>query len=60
METTITGIVYQDMLQQFVISQLDEDDKEGSIHFQHSPHYLAEVCENLSTCFSGRLIVEQS
>jgi hypothetical protein len=28
METTITGIVYLDMLQQFLIPQLDEDDQE--------------------------------
>jgi hypothetical protein len=31
METTITGIVYLDMLQQFLIPQLDEDDQEGHI-----------------------------
>jgi len=29
METTITGIVYLDMLQEFLIPQLDEDDQEG-------------------------------
>jgi hypothetical protein len=34
MEATITGIVYLDMLQQFLIKQLDENDQEGSIHFQ--------------------------
>jgi hypothetical protein len=41
METTITGIVYLDMLQQFLIPQLDEDDQEGRIHFQQEgapPH----------------------
>jgi hypothetical protein len=32
-ETIITGIVYLDMLQQFLIPQLDEDDQEGRIHF---------------------------
>jgi hypothetical protein len=32
METTITGIVYLDMLQQFLIPQLDEDNQEGRIH----------------------------
>jgi hypothetical protein len=32
-ETPITGIVYLDMLQQF-IAQLDEYDQEGCIHFQ--------------------------
>jgi hypothetical protein len=34
METTIAGIVYLDMLQQFLIPQSDEDDQEGRIHFQ--------------------------
>ena len=34
METTITGIVYLDMLQEFLIPQLDEDDQERHIHFQ--------------------------
>jgi hypothetical protein len=33
METTITDIVYLDMLQQFLIPQLDEGDQEGDIHF---------------------------
>jgi hypothetical protein len=33
METTIAGIVYLDMLQKFLIPQLDEDDQEGGIHF---------------------------
>jgi hypothetical protein len=30
METTITGIVYLDMLQQFLIPQSDEDDQEDA------------------------------
>jgi hypothetical protein len=34
METTITSIIYQGMLQQFLIPQLDEDDQEERIHFQ--------------------------
>jgi hypothetical protein len=34
METTITGIVYLEMLQQFLIPQFDEGDQEGRIHFQ--------------------------
>jgi hypothetical protein len=58
METTITSIVYLDMLQQFLIPQLDEDDQEGCIHFQHDgapPHYL-EVREYLNTRFPGRWI----
>jgi hypothetical protein len=41
MEATITGIVYLDMLQQFLILRLDEDDKDGRIHFQQDgapPH----------------------
>jgi hypothetical protein len=53
METTISGIVYLDMLQQFFIPQLDEDDQEGRIYFQH---YLEEVREYLNTCFQGRWI----
>jgi hypothetical protein len=59
METTITGIVYLDMLQQFPILQLDEDDQEGRIHFQQDgapPHDLEEVREYLSTPFPGRWI----
>jgi hypothetical protein len=59
METTITGIVYLDMLQQFFILQLDEDDQEGRIHFQQDgapPHYLEELREYLNTCFPGRWI----
>jgi hypothetical protein len=58
METTITGIVYLDMFQQFLIPQLDEDDQEGRINFQQEdapPQYL-EVREYLSTHFSGRWI----
>jgi hypothetical protein len=46
METTITNIVYLDMLRQFLIPQLDEDDQEGRIRFQQhrgTPHYLEEV-----------------
>jgi hypothetical protein len=34
LETTITGIFYLDILQQFLTPQLDEDDQEGHIHFQ--------------------------
>jgi hypothetical protein len=34
METTVTDIVYPDLLQQFLISQLGEDKQEGRIHFQ--------------------------
>ncbi|PNF39058.1 hypothetical protein B7P43_G04850, partial [Cryptotermes secundus] len=59
METTITGIVYLDMLQEFLIPQSDEDDQEGHIHFQQDgtpPHYLGEVRLYLNTRFSGRWI----
>jgi hypothetical protein len=45
------------MLQQFLFPQLDEDDQEGSIHFQQDgapPHYLEEVREYLNTRFPGR------
>jgi hypothetical protein len=57
MQTTITGIVYLDMLQQFLIPLLYELDQEGRIHFQQneaSPHYLGEVSECLSIRFPGR------
>jgi hypothetical protein len=53
METIITGIVYLDMLQQFLIPQLNEDDQD----FQQNgalPHYLGEVGEYLKTRFPGR------
>jgi hypothetical protein len=40
METTITGIVYLAMLQQFLIPQFDKDDHEGHIHFQQDPSLL--------------------
>ena len=59
METTITGIVYLDMLQQFLIPQLDEDDQEERIHFQQDgapPHYLGQVRKYLNTRFPGRWI----
>jgi hypothetical protein len=48
------------MLQQSLIPQLDEDDQEGSIHFQQDGapliHYLGEVCEYLNTHFPGQWI----
>jgi hypothetical protein len=47
------------MLQQFLISQLDEDNQEGRIHFQQDgapPHYLEEAREYLNTRFPGRWI----
>jgi hypothetical protein len=59
MEMTITGIEYLDMLQQFLIPQLDEDDPERSIYFQQdgaSLHYLEEVRDYLNTRFPGRWI----
>jgi hypothetical protein len=59
MEKTITGIVYLDMLKQFLIPQLYEDDQEGRIHFQQDgapPHYVEEVREYLNTRFPGRWI----
>jgi hypothetical protein len=58
-EVATTGLVYLDMLQQFFIPQLDEDDQEGRIHFQQDgapPHYLEGVHEYLNTSFPGRLI----
>jgi hypothetical protein len=44
METTITGILYLDMLHEFLIRQLNEDDQEGQIHFQHSLITLEKCC----------------
>jgi hypothetical protein len=57
-ETTITGIVYLDMFQQFLIPQLDEYYQEGRIHFQQdgAPPYLDEVREYLNSRFPGRWI----
>jgi hypothetical protein len=58
-ETTITGLVYLDMLQQFLIRHLDKDDQEGRTHFQQEgapPHYRGEVRKYLSTRFPCRWI----
>ncbi|PNF35740.1 hypothetical protein B7P43_G15308, partial [Cryptotermes secundus] len=59
-ETTITSIIYLDMLfQEFLIPQLDEDNQERRIHFQQDsapPHYLGEVRKYLNTHFPGRWI----
>jgi hypothetical protein len=44
MEMTFASVVYLDMLQQFLIPQLEDD--QGRIHFQldgKPPHYLGEV-----------------
>jgi hypothetical protein len=63
METTITGIVYPGMLQQFLVPQLDEDDQERCIHLQQDgtpPYYIGEVCEHLSIHFPGRWTVKSS
>jgi hypothetical protein len=49
METTITGIVYLDMLQQFLIPQLDEDGQEGCIHFQQDGAPLITLKKYAST-----------
>jgi hypothetical protein len=47
------------MLQQFLIPKLEEDDKEGPIHFQQDsapPQYFGEVREYPNTRFPGRWI----
>jgi hypothetical protein len=57
MERAITGIVYLDILQQFLFPQADEDNQEGRIHVQQvgaPSHYLEEKCEYLNTRFSAR------
>jgi hypothetical protein len=49
--------MYLDMLWQFLIPQLDEDNQEECIHFQQDGaprHYLEEVHEYLSSRFPGR------
>jgi hypothetical protein len=59
METTITSIMYLDMLQQFLIPQLDEDYQDGRIHFQQNgapPHYLGEVRKYRNTRVPGQWI----
>jgi hypothetical protein len=55
METTITSIVYLDMLQEFLIPQLDEDVQEGCIHFQQEGATLI----NLKKCSSTSTLVSQ-
>jgi hypothetical protein len=54
METTITGIVYLDILQQFLIPQLGEGDQEGRIHFQQdgAPLITLKKCASTSTAVS--------
>jgi hypothetical protein len=44
--TAITHIMYLNMLQQFLIPQLDEDDQEGRIHFWQdgAPPITLEKC----------------
>jgi hypothetical protein len=54
METTTTGIVYLNMLQQYLIAQLDKSDQEGRIHFQQDgappfpPLITLEKCASTS------------
>jgi hypothetical protein len=48
METTITGIVYLDMLQQFLIPQLDEDDQGRRSKTAH-PLITLKKCASTST-----------
>jgi hypothetical protein len=59
METTITGIVHLDMLQKYLIPQLEKVGQEERIHFRRDgapPHYLEEVGEYLNIRFPGRWI----
>ena len=58
-EKTINGFVYLDMLENFLIPQIDEDDQEGEIQFQQDgapPHYLKNVRDFLDLRFPGRWI----
>jgi hypothetical protein len=50
---TFTGIVYLDMLIQFLIPQLDEDNQEGHIHFQQDGAPLMTLEKCASTFFMG-------
>jgi hypothetical protein len=54
MQTTITDILYLDMLQQFLIPQLVEDYQEGRIHLQQNGLALItlEKCASTSTPIS--------
>jgi hypothetical protein len=48
--------MYLDMLQKFLIPQLNEHDQEGCIHFQQDGaplHYLEEMREYLNTPLPG-------
>jgi hypothetical protein len=56
---SLGGVVYLDMLEQFLIPKLGEDDQEGHIYFQQDGaprHYLEAGREYLNTRFSGRWI----
>jgi hypothetical protein len=59
-ETTITGIVYLDMLQQFLIPQLDVDDQGGHIHFQQdgTQTQAHSHAHDLSLSHSGDKLLE--
>jgi hypothetical protein len=48
-ESTITSIVYLDMLQQFLIPQLDEDDQDRRIHSSKTEHPLIALEKCAST-----------
>jgi hypothetical protein len=49
LETTITGIVYLDVLQQFLIPQLDEDDKKDAFTSSKPPLITLKKCASTST-----------
>lgn len=58
-EKTINGIVYLDMLDNFLIPQIDNDDEERSLHFMQDgapPHYLSDVRDFLNARFPGTWI----
>ncbi|OZI14502.1 hypothetical protein CE195_08265, partial [Sodalis-like symbiont of Philaenus spumarius] len=58
-ERTINAIVYLDMVQQFLIPQINEDDEERNVYFMQDgapPHYLTDVKDFLNDHFSGQWI----
>ncbi|KAG8303110.1 hypothetical protein J6590_108196 [Homalodisca vitripennis] len=60
MERTVTGIIYLDMLQNFLIPQIDEDEQQDApFYYQQNgapPHYLTDVRDFLNGRFPGRWI----
>ncbi|KAG8308921.1 hypothetical protein J6590_098198 [Homalodisca vitripennis] len=58
LDRTVTGIIYLDMLQNFLIPQIDEDEQQdASFYYQQDgapPHNLTDVRDFLNGRFPGR------